>query len=48
MDLDTVNGTFLNGIKIDGARYYELMDEDVLRFGGSLVDHVLMIDETKD
>ena len=48
MDLDTVNGTFLNGVRIDGARYYELIDKDVIRFGGSLIDYVLMIDEGKE
>jgi smad nuclear-interacting protein 1 len=25
IDLDTVNGTFLNGERIEGSRYYELL-----------------------
>lgn len=44
MDLDTTNGSFLNGSKIEGARYYEMMDQDVLRFGASKRDYVLMLD----
>ena len=35
MDLDTTNGSYLNSKRIEGARYYELMDKDVLRFGAS-------------
>jgi smad nuclear-interacting protein 1 len=25
IDLDTVNGTFLNGERVEGSRYYELL-----------------------
>ena len=27
MDLDSTNGTFLNKQKIEGSRYYELLEE---------------------
>ena len=36
------NGTFLNGKRIDGARYYELYDEDVIKFGTCPREYVLM------
>jgi smad nuclear-interacting protein 1 len=42
MDLESTNGTTLNGEKVEGARYYELRHEDVIRFGQSLRDYVLM------
>jgi len=42
MDLESTNGTLLNGEKIEAARYYELRHEDVLRFGFSTRDYVLM------
>jgi smad nuclear-interacting protein 1 len=45
MDLETTNGTMLNGTRIEGARYYELRDKDVLKFGASDRDYVLMLDE---
>ena len=48
MDLDTTNGTFLNGQRIEGARYYELIDKDILRFGASQRDFVLILDQSKD
>ena len=42
MDLESTNGTFLNGEQIEGARYYELMEKDVVRFGESQREYVLM------
>lgn len=44
MDLETTNGTFLNGERIEAARYYELRDKDVLKFGCSSRDYVLIQD----
>jgi len=35
MDLDSRNGTHLNGEKLRTRRYYELRDKDVLKFGSS-------------
>ena len=35
MDLESTNGTILNGKKIEPARYYEILHEDVIRFGHS-------------
>lgn len=45
MDLESTNGTFLNGARLEGARYVELRPGDVLRFGLSSRDYVLMHDE---
>lgn len=42
MDLNSGNGTFLNGEKIEAQRYYELKERDVLRFGTSIRDYVLL------
>lgn len=42
MDLESTNKTFLNGDPVEGARYYEVRDKDVLRFGESAREYVLM------
>ena len=46
MDLESTNGTFLNGVKIDAARYYQLKKGDVLKFGASTRDYVLLTANT--
>lgn len=43
MDLNSTNSTFLNGEKIEGSRYIELKEKDVLKFGESTREYVLMI-----
>lgn len=42
IDLESTNGTFLNGSRIPGARYVELKVGDVLKFGSSTRDYVVM------
>jgi smad nuclear-interacting protein 1 len=42
MDLESANGTFINGVKIDGARYYQLKSGDVIKFGASTREYVLI------
>jgi len=42
MDLGSSNKTFLNGVEIEDARYIELRDKDVVRFGASTREYVLM------
>ena len=42
MDLDSTNGTFLNGGRLDSARYYELKDKDLLRFAHSTRDYIVV------
>lgn len=43
IDLDSANGTMLNGEKLDGRRYMELRTGDVLKFGESTRDYVLLL-----
>lgn len=42
MDLESTNGTFLNGNRIEPARYYEMKERDVLKFGMSSREFVLL------
>ena len=42
MDLESTNGTYLNGDKIEGAKYYELKHQDVIKFANSSRDFVVM------
>lgn len=42
MDLNSTNLTFLNGRKIESSRYIELKEKDVLKFGESTREYVLM------
>merc|ERR1712107_3846 len=42
LDLESTNGTFLNGKKIESARYTELRERDVLKFGMSSREFVLL------
>ncbi|CAK63155.1 unnamed protein product (macronuclear) [Paramecium tetraurelia] len=42
MDLESTNGTYLNEQQLEPARYYELLEEDVLRFGKSDREYVLI------
>ncbi|TMW60377.1 hypothetical protein Poli38472_000419 [Pythium oligandrum] len=42
MDLNSTNGTLLNGKPIESARYIELKVKDVLKFGESTREYVLM------
>jgi smad nuclear-interacting protein 1 len=46
MDLGSTNGTHLNGSKIDPMRYIELLEKDVLKFGNSSREYVLLHDGT--
>ncbi|PIA15820.1 SMAD/FHA domain-containing protein, partial [Coemansia reversa NRRL 1564] len=42
IDLSSTNGTFLNGQQIPELRYVELRSEDVIRFGFSTREYVLL------
>lgn len=48
IDLDSANGTFLNNNKIEPRKYVELMEKDVLKFGFSSRDWVVLHEESKD
>ena len=43
MDLDSSNGTKLNDeVQLEGKRFYEILDGDVVKFGASTRDYVFM------
>ena len=42
IDLNSTNGSYLNGDKIDNQKYYELKDKDELNFGDKKIDFILM------
>lgn len=46
MDLESTNGCFINGIRIDSARYYQLKKGDVIKFGASKREYVLLTPNT--
>jgi smad nuclear-interacting protein 1 len=43
IDLESANGTKLNGEEIPASRYLELRDKDLLQFGDSTREYVLML-----
>ncbi|KAF7299621.1 FHA domain-containing protein [Mycena chlorophos] len=45
IDLESTNGTFVNGEQIPVSRYYELKASDVVKFGTSTREYVLLHDE---
>ena len=46
MDLGSTNGTFINGARIEDARYYELRKGDVITLGASSREYVLLTENT--
>ena len=42
IDLESANGTKLNGKKVEASRFVELVDGDVIGFGDSEREYVLM------
>jgi smad nuclear-interacting protein 1 len=42
IDLESTNGSYLNGKKLESSRYVELRPSDVLRFGESAREYVLL------
>jgi smad nuclear-interacting protein 1 len=45
IDLESTNGVTLNGTVIDHSRYIELLDKDVIQFGESTREYVIMSPE---
>ncbi|KAK7437800.1 hypothetical protein CaCOL14_002300 [Colletotrichum acutatum] len=43
IDLESANGTVLNGDKVAESRYYELRDKDMIKLGHSTREYVLML-----
>ena len=44
--LNSTNGTFINGEKLEPQRYIELKERDSVKFGFSSRDYVLLHDES--
>jgi len=47
MDLESTNGTFINGVKLESARYYELKRGDVITLGASSREYVLLTEQSR-
>ncbi|USP73173.1 hypothetical protein yc1106_00447 [Curvularia clavata] len=43
IDLESSNGTELNGEELEASRYYELRDKDIITFGASEREYVVML-----
>ena len=48
IDLGSSNGTYLNNKRIDPQRYYELREKDMLKFGYSSREYVLLHEQSQD
>jgi len=48
MDLNSANGTFVNNSKIESQKYVQLLEKDVLKFGFSSREYVLLHDQSKE
>lgn len=48
IDLESANGTFLNNKPIEPRKYIELMEKDVLKFGFSSREYVLLHENSKE
>lgn len=48
IDLNSANGTFVNNQKIESQKYVQLMEKDVLKFGFSSREYVLLHDQSKE
>lgn len=48
IDLESANGTFVNNNKIDSKKYVELLEKDVIKFGFSTREYVLLHEASKD
>ena len=46
MDLESTNGSFINGVRLDSARYYELRKGDVITLGASSREYVLLTEQS--
>mmetsp|Transcript_477 Transcript_477/g.631 ORF Transcript_477/g.631 Transcript_477/m.631 type:complete len:283 (-) Transcript_477:166-1014(-) len=44
LDLQSTNGTFINGERVEDSRYYEIKEKDVIKFGESTREYVVLND----
>lgn len=47
IDLESKNGTFLNDVRCDDSRPYQLLEKDCIRFGASSREYVLLNERSK-
>lgn len=47
MDLGSVNGTWLNRERIEPERYLQLLEQDMLKFGNSSREYILLHDKSQ-
>lgn len=45
MDLESTNGTYLNGERIESSRYIQLLERDIIKFGFSEREYVMVKEE---
>lgn len=45
IDIESTNGTFINGDKVPTSRYVELKNGDVVKFGNSTREYVVMCED---
>lgn len=48
LDMESANGTFVNNKKIEPKKYMELIEKDVIKFGFSSREYVLLHENSKD
>ncbi len=48
MDLESTNGTFIDKERLEPARYYELKNYDMINFGMSTRDYILIKGDSID
>jgi len=48
LDLESTNGTYVNNNRIDPRRYVELIEKDVIKFGFSSREYVILHEKSKD
>ncbi|XP_023242059.1 smad nuclear-interacting protein 1-like isoform X2 [Centruroides sculpturatus] len=48
IDLESANGTFVNNNQIEPRRYVELLEKDVLKFGYSTREYVIIHEDSKE
>ncbi|XP_008552532.1 smad nuclear-interacting protein 1 [Microplitis demolitor] len=48
IDLESANGTFVNDVKLEPRRFHELLEKDVIKFGFSSREYVLLHERSKN
>jgi len=48
IDLESENGTYINNVKLEPRKYYELFKENMVQFGYSVRQYILLHENSKD